>query len=106
MLDFADQLLWMILHRIVFSPFAHYQEAWEMNGVIDRGVIQPVVAELYTLDQVGDAALKVHRNEAEGKLGVLCLAPEPGQGITDPDKREAIGEDRITLYQRHARGEL
>ena len=32
--------------------------------------------------------------------------PEAGQGITDAAKREAIGEDRITLYQRHARGEL
>ena len=31
---------------------------------------------------------------------------EGRNGITDPAKREAIGEDRITLYQRHARGEL
>ncbi|MEI2699785.1 MAG: hypothetical protein V9E94_16135 [Microthrixaceae bacterium] len=49
---------------------------------------------------------KVHHNKAEGKIGVLCLAPGAGQGITDQAKREAIGEDRITLYQRHARGEL
>jgi crotonyl-CoA reductase len=48
----------------------------------------------------------VHRNEAEGKLAVLCLAPEAGAGVTDAAKREAIGEDRITLFQRHARGEL
>jgi crotonyl-CoA reductase len=48
----------------------------------------------------------VHRNEAEGKLAVLCLAPEAGQGVTDPEKRARIGEDRITLFQRHARGEL
>jgi len=106
MIEYDNRHLWMKLKRIVSSHFANYQEAWEMNRLIDRGVIQPVMSELYTLDQVGDAALKVHRNEAEGKLGVLCLAPEPGQGITDPDKREAIGEDRITLYQRHARGEL
>jgi hypothetical protein len=26
--------------------------------------------------------------------------------VTDPEKRERIGEDRITLFQRHARGEL
>jgi crotonyl-CoA reductase len=37
---------------------------------------------------------------------VLCLAPEAGQGVTDPEKRARIGEDRITLFQRHARGEL
>ena len=29
-----------------------------------------------------------HHNEAEGKLGVLCLAPAEGMGIDDPDKRE------------------
>jgi hypothetical protein len=37
---------------------------------------------------------------------VLCLAPEAGQGITDPTSATRIGEDKITLYQRHARGEL
>ena len=37
-------------------------------------------AATYTLDQVGEAALAVHRNEAEGKLGVLCLAPAEGLG--------------------------
>jgi crotonyl-CoA reductase len=96
----------MKLKRIVSSHFANYQEAWDMNRLIDRGAIQPVMSQVFPLDQVGAAALAVHRNEAEGKLGVLCLAPEAGQGITDPEKRERIGEDRITLFQRHARGEL
>ena len=64
------------------------------------------VSEVFALDDVGEASLKVHHNEAEGKIGVLCLAPEAGLGITEPDKRERIGEDKITLYQRHARGEL
>jgi crotonyl-CoA reductase len=77
-----------------------------MNRLIDRGAIQPVMSAVYPMEQVGEAARAVHRNEAEGKLAVLCLSPEPGQGITDPAKREAIGEDRITLFQRHARGEL
>ena len=58
------------------------------------------MSEVFALDQVGEAALKVHHNEAEGKIGVLCLAPETGLGITDPEKRAAIGEDKITLYQR------
>ena len=56
----------------------------------------------YSKVRVGAAALAVHRNEAEGKLGVLCLAPQAGQGITDVAKREAVGEDRITLFQRMA----
>jgi len=106
MLEFDNRHLWMKLKRIVSSHFANYQEAWEMNRLIDRGVIQPVLSETFTLDQVGEAALKVHRNQGEGKIGVLCLSPEPGLGIDDAEKRERIGEDRITLYQRHARGEL
>ncbi len=106
MIEYDNRHLWMKLKSIVSSHFANYQEAWEMNRLIDRGVIQPVMSEVFTLEQAGEAALKVHRNEGEGKLGVLCLSPEPGLGITDPDKREAIGEDKITLYQRHARGEL
>jgi crotonyl-CoA reductase len=96
----------MKLKSIVSSHFANYQEAWEMNRLIDKGAIHPVMSEVFTLDQVGEAALKVHHNEAEGKIAVLCMAPEAGQGISDPAKREAIGEDKITLYQRHARGEL
>ena len=35
-----------------------------------------------------------------------CLAPQEGLGVADPEKRERIGEDKITLFQRHARGEL
>jgi crotonyl-CoA reductase len=106
MLEFDNRHLWMKLKRIVSSHFANYQEAWNMNDLISKGRIQPVMSEVFTLDQVGDAALKVHRNEAEGKLGVLCLAPEAGQGITDPERRAEIGEDKITLFARHARGEL
>jgi crotonyl-CoA reductase len=106
MIEYDNRHLWMKLKSIISSHFANYQEAWEMNRLIDKGAIQPVMSEVYALDQVGDAALKVHHNEAEGKIGVLCMAPEAGLGVTDPAKREAIGEDKITLYQRHARGEL
>ena len=106
MLEFDNRHLWMKLKRIVSSHFANYQEAWNMNQLIGQGRIQPVMSEVYTLDQVGDAALKVHKNQAEGKLGVLCLAPEAGQGITNPERRAEIGEDKITLFARHARGEL
>ena len=53
----------------------------------------------YALDQVGEAALAVHRNEAEGKLGVLCLAPVEGLGIDDPEKRERVGEDNLTRFR-------
>jgi len=106
MIEYDNRHLWMKLKSIVSSHFANYQEAWNMNRLIDQGAIQPVMSEVFPLEQVGEAALRTHLNQGEGKLGVLCLAPEAGQGIADPDKREAIGEDKITLYQRHARGEL
>jgi crotonyl-CoA reductase len=106
MIEYDNRHLWMKLKRIVSSHFANYQEAWEMNRLIDRGAIQPVMSAAYPLTETGEAARVVHRNEAEGKLAVLCLAPEPGQGVADPEKRERIGEDKITLFQRYARGEL
>jgi len=105
-IEYDNRHLWMKLKRIIGSHFANYRECWEANRLIDRGAIQPVLSEVYDLEDVGDAALKTHRNEGEGKLGVLCLAPRAGLGITDPEKRERIGEDKITLYQRHARGEF
>ena len=77
-----------------------------MNRLIDQGRIQPVMSAAYDLPDVGEAARAVHRNEAEGKLAVRCLAPTEGLGITDAEKRDRIGEDKITLFQRHARGEL
>jgi crotonyl-CoA reductase len=56
---------------------------------------------VHTLDNVGDAAYQVHKNLHEGKIGVLCLAPEEGLGINDRELREKVGEDRITLFRRH-----
>ena len=49
---------------------------------------------------MGEAARSVHRNEVEGKVGVLCLAPAEGLGIDDPEKRATIGEDKITVFRR------
>jgi crotonyl-CoA reductase len=106
MIEYDNRHLWMKLKRIISSHFANYREAWDMNQLISRGAIQPVMSQCFDLEQVGDAALLVHQNKAEGKLGVRCLAPSEGLGITDPEKRANIGEDKITLFQRHARGEL
>ena len=72
-----------------------------MNRLIDQGRIQPTLSKTFPLVDVGEAAYQVHHNQHEGKLGVLCLAPEAGLGISNPEKREAIGENKITLFQRH-----
>jgi crotonyl-CoA reductase len=102
MIEYDNRHLWMKLKKILSSHFANYSEAWEMNRLIDRGAIQPLLSGTYRLEETGEAAYQIHHNLHEGKLGVLCLAPEAGLGITDGDKRERIGEDRITLFRRHA----
>lgn len=101
MIEYDNRHLWMRLKQIVSSHFANYAEAWEMNRLIDQGRIQPTLSKTFSLVDVGEAAYQVHHNQHEGKLGVLCLAPEAGLGISNPEKREAIGENKITLFQRH-----
>lgn len=101
MIEYDNRHLWMRLKQIVSSHFANYAEAWEMNRLIDQGRIQPTLSKTFSLVDVGEAAYQVHHNQHEGKLGVLCLAPEVGLGVSNPEKREAIGENKITLFQRH-----
>jgi len=62
--------------------------------------VQPLLSKTFSLEQTGEAALAVHKNQIEGKAGVLCLAPEAGLGIDDPEFRAKVGEDKITLFQR------
>jgi len=69
------------------SHFANYREAYEANRLIDRGLIHPTLSRTLPLDQAGDATLEVHRNLHQGKVGVLCLAPEEGLGVRNEQKR-------------------
>ena len=46
-----------------------------------------MLSAVYPLDDTGEAAFQVHRNQHEGKIGVLCLAPGEGLGIDDPGLR-------------------
>jgi crotonyl-CoA reductase len=101
MIEYDNRHLWMKLKSIKSSHFANYKEAWEANRLISLGRIQPPLSAVHTLDTVGEAADEVHHNRHEGKIGVLCLAPEEGLGIDDPELREKVGEDKITLFRRH-----
>jgi crotonyl-CoA reductase len=101
MIEYDNRHLWMKLKRIVSSHFANYQEAWAANQLICEGKIHPILSAVYPLDQTGEAAFQVHKNLHEGKIGVLCLAPEEGLGIDDPAFREKVGEDKITNFRRH-----
>jgi crotonyl-CoA reductase len=85
--EYDNRYLWMNLKRIVSSHFANYRESWEANRLIAKGKIHPTLSGTYPLEQVGQAALDVHHNAHQGKVGVLCLAPEEGLGVRDPEFR-------------------
>ena len=85
--EYDNRYLWMSLKRIIGSHFANYREAWEANRLVAQGRIHPTLSRTYPLDRVGQAAHDVHGNVHQGKVGVLCLAPEEGLGVRDPDLR-------------------
>jgi crotonyl-CoA reductase len=85
--QYDNRYLWMNLKRIVGSHFANYREAWEANRLVAKGKIHPTVSKVYTLDETGQAAHDVHRNVHQGKVGVLCLAPEEGLGVRNQELR-------------------
>jgi crotonyl-CoA reductase len=101
MVEFDNRHFWMKLKRLIASHFANYAEAWAANRLVSQGRIQPLLSAVYPLEEVGEAARTIHRNEHEGKIGVLCLAPGEGLGVDDPERRAAVGEDKITLFRRY-----
>ncbi|HMD47013.1 MAG TPA: crotonyl-CoA carboxylase/reductase, partial [Acidimicrobiales bacterium] len=102
MIEYDNRHLWMKLKTIKGSHFANYREAWDANQLVAEGKIVPPLSAVYPLADVGEAAYQVHHNLHEGKIGVLCGAESEGLGITDPELRARVGEDRLTLFRRHA----
>lgn len=96
---YDNRYLWMKLKRIVGSHVANLQEQWETNRLFSLGQVVPMLSAVYPLQDVGEAARLVQTNRHVGKVGVLCLAPEEGLGVTDPSTRARIGEDRIRLLR-------
>jgi crotonyl-CoA reductase len=96
--EYDNRYLWMNLKRIIGSHFANYREAWEANRLIQKGAIHPTLSKTYQLERVGQAVFEVHRNQHQGKVGVLCLAPEEGLGIRDSGMRNQH-LDRINRFR-------
>ncbi len=86
--QYDNRYLWMQLKQIIGSHFANYREAWEANRLVAKGLVHPTLSKAYPLDQTGQAAYEVHRNLHQGKVGVLCLAPEEGLGVRNAELRE------------------
>jgi crotonyl-CoA reductase len=100
-IEYDNRYLWMNLKTLKGCHFANYREAWEANRLVGDAKIHPTLSKVYPLEQTGEAANQVHHNLVEGKVGVLCLAPEEGLGVTDEALR-AQHLDQITLFRRHA----
>ncbi|MFJ1751254.1 crotonyl-CoA carboxylase/reductase [Streptomyces sp. NPDC088116] len=86
--EFDNRYLWMNLKRIIGTHFANYREAWEANRLISKGRIHPTLSRTYPLAETAFAVKDVHDNVHQGKVGVLCLAPEEGLGVRDDEFRE------------------
>jgi crotonyl-CoA reductase len=99
MMEFDNRHFWMRLKKLVGSHFANYKEAFEANRLICKGMVHPVMSQVFPLEQTGEAAYQVHHNMHEGKIGVLCLSPEEGLGVTDHELRAKVA-DKLTLFRR------
>ena len=99
MMEFDNRHFWMRLKKLVGSHFANYKEAWEANRLISKGMIHPVLSQVFPLEQAGEAAYQVHHNMHEGKIAVLALAPSEGLGVTDHELRAQVA-DQLTWFRR------
>jgi crotonyl-CoA reductase len=93
--QYDNRYLWMSLKRIVGSHVANLQEQQECNRLVELGRLMPTLSTVYPLAEVAEAARLVQTNGHTGKVGVLCLAPRTGLGVTDPALRARIGEHRL-----------
>jgi len=101
---FDNRYLWMKLKRVIGSHVANLQEQWEANRLVELGHIVPTMSAVYPLAEVAEATRLVQTNQHIGKVAVLCMAPEPGLGVTDPGLRARIGEDRLNPLLGRALG--
>ncbi len=102
MIEYDNRHLWMKLKTIKGSHFSNYREAWAANQAICDGTVVPPLSAVFSLDKAGDATYEMHHNRHEGKIGVLCLAEREGLGVTNPELRAKVGEDRLTIFRRYA----
>ncbi len=100
MIEYDNRHLWMKLKTIKGTHFSNYREAWSANQAIIDGAVVPTLSAVFAMEEVGDAAYQMHHNRHEGKIGVLCVAPSEGLGISDPELRARVGEDRLTIFRR------
>ena len=85
--EYDNRYLWMNLKRIVGSHFANYREAWEANRLIAKGMIHPTLSQDLPARRDRPGRARRPPQPHQGKVGVLCLAPEEGLGVRDHELR-------------------
>jgi crotonyl-CoA reductase len=93
--EFDNRYLWMRLKRVIGSHVANLQEQWECSRLLAKGRIAPTLSAVHPLSEIGEAARRVQLNQHVGKVGVLCLAPRRGLGVTDPELRKRLGPQAL-----------
>lgn len=101
MIEYDNRHLWMKLKTIKGSHFSNYREAWAANRTIMDAKVVPPLSAVFTLDDAGEATYEVQHNRHEGKIGVLCVAPSEGLGVSDHELRARVGEERLSIFRRH-----
>jgi len=101
MIEYDNRHLWMKLKTIKGSHFANYREAWAANQTIVDGKVIPPLSATFPLEQTAEATYEVQHNRHEGKIGILCVASHEGLGVTNPELRAKVGEDRLSIFRRH-----
>src|SRR5215207_3633137 len=84
MVEFDNRHFWMKLKRLIASHFANYAEAWAANKLINQGKIQPLLSAVYGLDEVGEAARRIHRNEHGARSASCASRPRKVSASTTP----------------------
>ncbi|GAA3828128.1 crotonyl-CoA carboxylase/reductase [Sphaerisporangium flaviroseum] len=93
--EYDNRYLWMNVKRIIGSHGANLQELYECIRLFRLGHLMPVISAVYPLAEVGEATRLVQTNGHVGKVGVLCMAPERGMGVTDAETRARLGPERL-----------
>jgi crotonyl-CoA reductase len=97
---YDNRYLWMNSKRIIGCHGANLQEHTECGRLLSLGKLAPTLSVVFPLEQAALAARSVQQNAHVGKVGVLCLAPTEGLGVTDPRLRERLGEDWLNPLRR------
>jgi crotonyl-CoA reductase len=98
---FDNRYLWQTVKTIIGSHGANYHEAMLAARLICKGMLTPLLSEVFPLEKTADAISKIHAGKQVGKLGILNLAPEEGMGIRNRVLREQIGEKRINILRNN-----